>query len=131
MYFYRQNNIPNFLHFPSTKYEGTKQARARIMKGLVSSFMLIPHTTLLIKTLFSRARGLVPTADIFFIRKIPLPKTNSPSTPRNGISIKPSQESSLSSTVWSQPCRETFHFISKYLSDQSIYQYVVQTWDMD
>lgn len=65
MYFYRQNNIPNFLNFPSAKYEETKQARARITEGLVSSFMLISHTTLLIKTLLSRTRGLVLPADIF------------------------------------------------------------------
>lgn len=66
MYFYRQNNVPNFLNSPSAKYEGTKQARARIMEGLVSSLMLIPRTTLLIKTPFSMARGLVQTADTFF-----------------------------------------------------------------
>lgn len=65
-YFYKQN-IQNFLISPSSKYQGINQTRTTIMRGVVSSFMLILHTVLLIKTLLSRARGgVVLIADYFF-----------------------------------------------------------------
>jgi len=68
MYFYTINDTSNFSTFPCAKYDKTRQARARITEVLGSSFMLILHTTLLIMTLLSRARGFVLTTEIFLIR---------------------------------------------------------------
>lgn len=60
-----QNNAPKFLSLSCVKHEGTRPGRGRILERLVSSFMLVLHTTGLVKT-FSEASRLVPTATFEF-----------------------------------------------------------------
>lgn len=63
---HRRNYAPKFLSLPCVKYEGTRPGRGRTLEKLVSSFMLILHTTGLVKTFFSKASRLVPTATFEF-----------------------------------------------------------------